>query len=139
MAIASKFIYIYIYIYILYILQIITIKIVTRIKVSWKIVLQIMLHQNLSNFAWLIETYEIHLHTNNINKPLLTTKDFLHVLRKILSSVKNERMGMFMNTSQIFGQLWTFRLIQYNLSMHKMHGILFSQRWGNNFTRPWEP
>ena len=104
MAIASKFIYIYIYIYI-YILQIITIKIVTRIKVSWKIVLQIMLHQNLSNFAWLIETYEIHLHTNNINKPLLTTKDFLHVLRKILSSVKNERMGMFMNISQIFGQL----------------------------------
>lgn len=86
-------------------LQIINIKIGTRIKVSWKIVLEIMLHQNFSNFAWLIETYEMHLHTNNINKHLLTTKDFLHELRNILSSVKNELMGMFINISQIFGQL----------------------------------
>ena len=63
-----------------------------------KIVLKIMLHQRWCNFTLLIEICESHLHTGNvsrshiINKEIINKKRRVRLVKKDLSSVKNELM-----------------------------------------------
>ena len=56
-----------------------------------------MLHRSSCNFTWLIEICDIHVHTGNVNrsylnKKLLIKKRCVRLVKKDLSSFKNDLM-----------------------------------------------